>query len=185
MSGPNYDPKTHDLITYHDAVAKFNDGSDTPRDYLERCLERIDAIENEVMAWEVVNRDAAREAADEAGARYKAGAPLSLVDGMPIGIKDLIETVDMPTEYGSELFKGNQPIRDAASVNALRKGGAEQRERLAARRVVGQDCRAPRTRVRRPRARVLRPLHAARELVQHLAGTCRGRVTEVPGDACV
>mmetsp|Transcript_42743 Transcript_42743/g.137783 ORF Transcript_42743/g.137783 Transcript_42743/m.137783 type:complete len:218 (-) Transcript_42743:294-947(-) len=51
---------------------------------------------------------------------------------------------------------------------ALRKCGAEQRERLAARRVVGQDCRAPRTRVRRPRARVLRPLHAARELVQHL-----------------
>ena len=124
MSGPNYDPRTHNLITYHDAVAKFSDGSDTPRDYLERCLERIDAIENEVMAWEILNRDAAREAAEEAGARYKAGAPLSLVDGMPIGIKDLIETVDMPTEYGSELFKGHQPIRDAASVNALRKGGA-------------------------------------------------------------
>ena len=46
------------------------------------------------------------------------------VDGMPIGVKDLIETVDMPTEYGSELFKNNRPIRDAASVNALREGGA-------------------------------------------------------------
>ena len=76
------------------------------------------------MAWEIINTDAARKAADEAGARYKAGAPLSLVDGMPIGVKDLIETVDMPTEFGSVLFKGHQPLRDAASVYAMRKGGA-------------------------------------------------------------
>ena len=124
MSGPNYDPKTHRLMTFHDAVAKFRDGADTPRAYLERCLEKIDAIEDDVMAWEIVNTEPARAAADEATKRYADGEPLSPVDGMPVGIKDLIETVDMPTEYGSELFKGHQPIRDAASVNALRKGGA-------------------------------------------------------------
>ena len=124
MSGPNYDPKTHRLMTFHDAVAKFRDGADTPRAYLERCLEKIDAIEDDVMAWEIVNTEPARAAADEATKRHADGKPLSPVDGMPVGIKDLIETVDMPTEYGSELFKGHQPIRDAASVNALRKGGA-------------------------------------------------------------
>ena len=43
---------------------------------------------------------------------------------MPIGIKDLIETVDMPTEYGSEPFRDHRLVRDAASVNALRRGGA-------------------------------------------------------------
>ena len=124
MGDPNYDPKKHKLMTFHDAIPKFRDGSDTPRAYLERCLERIDAIENDVMAWEIINTEPARMAADDAGKRYADGNPLSPVDGMPIGIKDLIETVDMPTEYGSELFRDHRPIRDAASVNALRKGGA-------------------------------------------------------------
>ena len=124
MNDPNYDPRNHSLMTFHDAAVRFRDGSDTPRAYLERCLEKIDAVEKDVMAWEIVNTEPARAAADEAGKRYADGKPLSPVDGMPVGIKDLIETVDMPTEYGSELFKGHRPIRDAASVNALRKGGA-------------------------------------------------------------
>jgi len=124
MDIANYDPKSHRLLTFHDAAQSFQDGSDTPRDYLERCLEKIHAIEEDVMAWEIINTEAARAAADEASARYAAGNQFSLVDGMPVGIKDLIETVDMPTEFGSTLFKGHQPLRDAASVNALRKGGA-------------------------------------------------------------
>ena len=119
-----YDPGTHRLMTFHDAVARFRDGADAPRAYLERCLEKIDAVEAEVMAWETIDRDGARRAADAATERYRAGRPLSPVDGMPVGIKDLIETFDMPTEYGSELFRGNRPIRDAACVDALRRGGA-------------------------------------------------------------
>ena len=111
-------------MTFYDTVERFRDGTDTPRDYLESCLDKIDAIENTVMAWEIINTEAARKAADEAGQRYREGKTLSLVDGMPVGIKDLIETVDMPTEFGSVLFRAHQPIRDAASVNALRKGGA-------------------------------------------------------------
>ena len=51
MSGPNYDPKTHRLMTFHDAVAKFRDGADTPRAYLERCLEKIDAIEDDELDY--------------------------------------------------------------------------------------------------------------------------------------
>lgn len=124
MSAASYDPTSHKLLTFHDARQSFIDGTDTPRAYLERCLEKIHAIEDDVMAWEVINTEVARAAADEAGDRYKAGTALSLVDGMPVGIKDLIETVDMPTEFGSELFKDHQPLRDAASVYALRKGGA-------------------------------------------------------------
>ena len=42
--------------------------------------------------------------------------------GPTVAVKDVIETADMPTEYGSDLFRGNRPIRDAASVYALRKG---------------------------------------------------------------
>jgi len=120
----DYDPKTWELRSFHDHRQKFLDGGDTPRDYLERCLEVIDRLEPEVKAWAYLNTEPARKAADEATKRYKDGKPLSLVDGMPIGIKDLIETADMPTEYNSDLFRGNQPIRDAASVYFLRKGGA-------------------------------------------------------------
>ena len=119
-----YDPKTYQLLSFHDQREKFLTGEDTPRNYLERCLETISNCDEAVKAWAYLNADPARAAADESTARYAAGKPLSLVDGMPLGIKDLIETVDMATEYNCELFAGNQPIRDAASVYFLRKGGA-------------------------------------------------------------
>ena len=119
-----YDPSAHRMLSFHDAVARFAAAADTPRAYLERCIERIEALEPAVMAFAFLNLQRAREAADQAGARYKAGKPLGPVDGMPVGIKDLIETYDMPTEFGSELFRGYQPITDAATVRALRQGGA-------------------------------------------------------------
>ena len=119
-----YDPATHRMLSFHDAAAKFAVGTDTPRAYLERCIERIEALEPSVMAFAFLNFERARKAADESGARYKAGRALGPVDGLPVGIKDLIETYDMPTEYGSELFRGNQPMTDAACVRALRLGGA-------------------------------------------------------------
>ena len=119
-----YDPREHALLTFHDRVPGFHDGSDTPRAFLERCLEAIAAREDEIMAWAFLDEAAAREAADASTGRYKRGQPLSPVDGLPIGIKDLIETADMPTEYGSTLFAGNRPLQDAACVHALREGGA-------------------------------------------------------------
>lgn len=119
-----YDPATHRMLSFHDAVARFADGSDTPRAYLERAIARIEALEPAVMAFAYLNFDRARAAADESGRRYKAGRPLGPVDGMPAGIKDLIETYDMPTEFGSELFRSHQPMTDAACVRALRLGGA-------------------------------------------------------------
>jgi Asp-tRNA(Asn)/Glu-tRNA(Gln) amidotransferase A subunit family amidase len=119
-----YDPLQHRMLSFHDAVAKFRDGADTPRAYLERCVERIEALDSAVTAFAFLNLDRARKAADESGARWKSGHPLSAVDGMPVGIKDLIETYDMPTEFGSELFRGHQPMTDAAAVRALREAGA-------------------------------------------------------------
>jgi Asp-tRNA(Asn)/Glu-tRNA(Gln) amidotransferase A subunit family amidase len=119
-----YDPVTHRMLSFHDAIATFRDGGDTPRAYLDRCIERIAALEPAVMAFAFLNLERARRAADESGTRYKAGRAFGPVDGMPVGIKDLIETHDMPTEFGSELFRGHQPMTDAACVRALRLGGA-------------------------------------------------------------
>lgn len=119
-----YDPVQHRMLSFHDAVKRFADGIDTPRAYLERCIERIEALEPAVMAFAFLNLERARKAADESGMRYGSGRALGPVDGMPVGIKDLIETYDMPTEFGSELFRSHQPMTDAATVRALRLGGA-------------------------------------------------------------
>ena len=75
-------------------------------------------------AFVVVNQQGARLAADASSARWKAGQPLSPIDGMPIGIKDLLETRDMPTDYGCAAYRGNQTHRDNAAVWALREAGA-------------------------------------------------------------
>lgn len=109
---------------YLAATAAFKNGSDSPRAFLERCLEAIDAQEERVGAIVSTNFDAARKAADESGARWKSGRVLSPIDGMPIGIKDIMETADMPTGQGSGLFTGWEGKRDCAAVAALREAGA-------------------------------------------------------------
>jgi len=119
-----YSPRDFKALTYFDATPRFADGADTPRAYLERCLETIAAREPVVQAWVVRNDAGARAAADESTARWKAGRPLSPIDGLPIGIKDLLETKDMPTQMGCEAYRGNFPKRDNAAVWALRQAGA-------------------------------------------------------------
>ena len=123
MGTSTYDPAIFRPLTFHDAVPGFAD-NDTPRAYLERCLEVIAAREPAVKAWVTLNQEGARAAADAATARYKAGRPLSTIDGMPVGIKDILQTKDMPTEQGTPLFKGVQTRTDSASVLALRQAGA-------------------------------------------------------------
>ena len=120
----SYDPAAFRGLAFHDHLGRFRDGSDTPRAYLERCLETIAVREPVVRAFVTVNAEGARAAADASTARWRAGAPLSAIDGMPIGIKDLLETRDMPTEMGCAAFRGNFPKRDNAAVWALRQAGA-------------------------------------------------------------
>src|SRR6202021_364744 len=106
------------------ATVDFTNGKDSPRAFLERCIADLDAWEPKIGAFAALNPAAARTAADSATERWRAGKPLSPIDGMPIGIKDIIETIDMPTENGSPLFAGFHGNRDSASVAALREAGA-------------------------------------------------------------
>jgi len=102
----------------------FRDGSDTPRDYLERKLQQLARLEPGLSAFVHLDLDAARAAADRSSARYREGVPLSSLDGMPIGVKDIILTRDMPTQMGSPLYKGHRSRRSAACVVALQQAGA-------------------------------------------------------------
>jgi len=106
------------------SAKNFGAGGDTPRAYLERCLAAISEHEAAVAAFVELNLDGARKAADAATERWRAGKPRSTIDGMPVGIKDIIETYDMPTQMGSPLFAGWRGERDAAAVYALRQAGA-------------------------------------------------------------
>lgn len=119
-----YDPREFRALIFHDAVGRFRDGSDTPRAYLERCLDTIAEREPVVQAFAALNPAGARAAADASTARWKDGRPLSPIDGLPIGIKDLLETRDMPTEMGCAAYRGHFPKRDNTAVWALRQAGA-------------------------------------------------------------
>ncbi len=66
----------------------------------------------------------ARAMADAATSRWRAGQPLSAIDGMPFVVKDMIETADLPTQMNSPIYQGWQARRDAAAVLALRQAGA-------------------------------------------------------------
>jgi Asp-tRNA(Asn)/Glu-tRNA(Gln) amidotransferase A subunit family amidase len=112
------------MRSYLARASQFASGAETPRDFLEACLANLNTWEPKVGAFVNLSIESARQAADRATARWRAGSPLSPIDGMPIGIKDIIETVDMPTEMGSPLFAGWRSQKDAASVAALRQAGA-------------------------------------------------------------
>jgi len=109
---------------FFSAVSNFKSGKDTPRAYLERCLDSLAEFEPVVGAFAHLEIDGAKAAADLSSERWRQGKPLSRIDGMPVGIKDIIETIDMPTQCGSPVFEGWRSGRDAASVAALRQAGA-------------------------------------------------------------
>ncbi len=102
----------------------FRAGRDSPSALLERCFAEIDAREKTLEIFTAINRDGAKGAADAASKRWREGKPLSDIDGMPVGIKDVIETREMPTQMGSPLFAGHSTGYDSASVRALREAGA-------------------------------------------------------------
>ncbi len=117
-------PLTAGLPDFQQARRSFITGESAPSAYLDTCIGNIDAKEPTIHAFAYLDLDAAREVARAADARYRAGAPLSAIDGMPIAVKDIIDTRDMPTELNSAYFTGNRPKIDAACVAAARRSGA-------------------------------------------------------------
>ena len=92
-------------------------------DYAQALLARFDAVESQVQAWACLDRRhvlAQAEAADRAHARGEPDGPLF---GLAVGVKDIIDTADMPTEDGTVLHAGRMPREDAAVVRRLRAAG--------------------------------------------------------------
>jgi len=93
-------------------------------DLAEACIERIAAREPEVQAFEHFDPDYVIRQA-EAADRYRGtGRPTGPLHGVPVGLKDIIDTRDLPTGNGTPLDSGRRPSRDAANVERLRAAGA-------------------------------------------------------------
>ena len=88
------------------------------------CLARIEEVDAEVQAWALLDRDHAMRQAEAADMQRRQGKALGPLHGVPVGIKDIFDTGDMPTELGSPLWAGRTPRRDAAAVARLRAAGA-------------------------------------------------------------
>lgn len=90
------------------------------REIVEACLGRIDEREEQVQAWAYVDPEIALR---EAQRRDQTPA-MTPLHGVPVGVKDILDTGDMPTEYGSSIYRGHQPETDAPAVSRLRDAGA-------------------------------------------------------------
>jgi Asp-tRNA(Asn)/Glu-tRNA(Gln) amidotransferase A subunit family amidase len=107
-------------LTVTEGLRAMEAGKLTAEAWVASCLERIGKREQTVLAWEYLDRDGALARArelDKAG----RGGPAA---GVPFGVKDIIDTADMPTAYGSPIHKGHRPGRDAGCVAITRAAGA-------------------------------------------------------------
>jgi Asp-tRNA(Asn)/Glu-tRNA(Gln) amidotransferase A subunit family amidase len=98
-------------------VRRLDAGKTKPRAIIELCAETIAAREPEIGAFVALDIEAARKAADEP--RLSS----SLLRGLPIGAKDIYDTADLPTQYGSPIYAGYRPRADAAAVSLARRAG--------------------------------------------------------------
>jgi aspartyl-tRNA(Asn)/glutamyl-tRNA(Gln) amidotransferase subunit A len=107
-----------------EAAAAVRAGDVTATELTEHYLARIEETEPAVHAWASVDVDGARAAARAADDAVASGAALGALHGVPLGVKDLIDTADWPTSYGSARWAGHVPTRDATAVARLRAAGA-------------------------------------------------------------
>ena len=106
-------------LTATEIVHAISAGTTTCEAVARACLARVVAREPEVQAWQHLDPDHVLTQARALDQRGASGA----LYGVPFGIKDIIDTYDLPTAYGSPIYQGHQPASDAACVALSRKAG--------------------------------------------------------------
>ena len=105
------------MLSALDLARRIEAGELTPRAIVEICAEAIAAHEAEIGAFVALDLDGARRGAEDSRV---AATPLR---GLPIGVKDIFDTADLPTQYGSRIYAGHRPRADAAVVALARRAG--------------------------------------------------------------
>jgi aspartyl-tRNA(Asn)/glutamyl-tRNA(Gln) amidotransferase subunit A len=112
------------LLSATAAIQKIRGGEVTSAELAEACLDRIEEREEAVQAWTFLDADAVRAQATALDEHRAAGRPLGPLHGLPVAIKDIIDTDGIPTENGTVLDAGRVPGADAVLVSQLRAAGA-------------------------------------------------------------
>ena len=111
-------------LTATEAAAEIARGAISAEDYSRACLERIDAVDGEIKAFVHLDREHVLAQARALDERRAQGRPIGPLHGVPVALKDIIDTADYPTECGSPLCVGRRPWHDATVVAKLRAAGA-------------------------------------------------------------
>jgi Asp-tRNA(Asn)/Glu-tRNA(Gln) amidotransferase A subunit family amidase len=107
-----------------DGARLIRDGVITSEQLVGACLERVRAVDEDVQAWAFLDPQFALMQARRADEVRLSGQVIGALHGVPVGLKDIIDTSDMPTENGSALHAGRTPSRDASVTAMLRAAGA-------------------------------------------------------------
>ncbi len=111
-------------LTAAGALAAMREGRMSAEELVSGCLARIRADDERVQAWAFVDETRALEQARNVDRVRREGHAMGPLHGLPVGVKDIIDTADMPTEDGTVLHAGRRPWDDAAVVERLRAAGA-------------------------------------------------------------
>jgi Asp-tRNA(Asn)/Glu-tRNA(Gln) amidotransferase A subunit family amidase len=106
------------------AAAAIQSGEITSEELVKACLEQINAQEDSIGAWVYLDPEYAMQQARDADRHRRSGKSVGPLHGIPVGIKDIFDTKDMPTEDGTALHAGRTPAYDATAVALLREAGA-------------------------------------------------------------
>ena len=111
-------------LTATEAVQAIASGRLSSVDLVKSCLEQIADTDASIKAWAHLDPESALAQAAECDRIRKAGLGTGPLHGLPVGLKDVIDTRDMPTQRGTDIFKDRQPDKDARLVERLRESGA-------------------------------------------------------------
>jgi Asp-tRNA(Asn)/Glu-tRNA(Gln) amidotransferase A subunit family amidase len=111
------------LSTY-ELVSKMKEGQISSIEVCKAYIERINKFEKEVKAWSFLDKKILLEKAEEADEYRKSGKPLGSLHGLPVAVKDIFGTIDMPTECGTVFRRKKSAAQDSEVVNLLKNAGA-------------------------------------------------------------
>ena len=111
-------------FTANELASKLRSGEISSVDLCNKYLERIKKFEPQVKAWAHLDKKLLLEKAEEADEYRKSGKPLGALHGLPVAVKDIIGTYDMPTECGTVFRKKMSSSQDSEIVNLLKNAGA-------------------------------------------------------------
>lgn len=107
-----------------EAAAAIQSGETTSEELVQACLDHIATLEDSVGAWAHLDPEYALQQARDADLQRRSGMSVGPLHGVPVGVKDIFDTRDMPTEDGTVLHAGRTPAYDATAVALLREAGA-------------------------------------------------------------